>query len=212
MGWCPGGGAPKARSRRGTAPRTRVCFLQWGREGKHADVEYRKGFKARMVQRMTGPDAMSARELAMEVGVSQSTLSRWRRQAATIVDMNKDNDADQHKPPPEQRSAEEKLRIVMEAARLPDEELGAFLRREGVHESHLETWRREMLEALNGSSAAPRRPRKAAGEAKRIKALERELRRKDKALAEAAALLVLQKKVQALWGDEGDDTNGSSGV
>ncbi len=40
-----------------------------------------------------------------------------------------------------------------------------------------------------------------------MRELERQLRRKDKALAEAAALLVLQKKAQALWGDADDDTD-----
>lgn len=47
-------------------------------------------------------------------------------------------------------------------------------------------------------------------ESRRVRELERELRRKDKALAEAAALLVLQKKVQALWGDGDDDTKKES--
>ena len=42
-------------------------------------------------------------------------------------------------------------------------------------------------------------------ERKKTRRLEKELRRKDKALAEAAALLVLQKKAQAIWGDDGDD-------
>jgi transposase len=54
--------------------------------------------------------------------------------------------------------------------------------------------------------SAPRKSKTASEDAKRIKKLERELRRKEKALAEAAALLVLQKKVQAIWGDEDDDT------
>jgi transposase len=47
-------------------------------------------------------------------------------------------------------------------------------------------------------------------EARRVRELEKELRRKDKALAEAAALLVLQKKVQAIWGDADDDTTKES--
>ena len=43
-----------------------------------------------------------------------------------------------------------------------------------------------------------------------MRELEKQLRRKDKALAEAAALLVLQKKAQAIWGDEDDDTGAKS--
>jgi transposase len=106
---------------------------------------------------------------------------------------------------PEDRSAEEKMRLVVEAGALSDDELGAFLRRHGVHAADLQRWREAMLSSL---SAGTRRV--ARGEAKRVKQLERELRRKDKALAETATLLVLQKKVQTLLGDEGDDTEPES--
>jgi hypothetical protein len=62
-----------------------------------------------------------------------------------------------------------------------------------------------MLAGLNPAKGKHRSP-----EARRVEQLERELHRKDKALAEAAALLVLQEKVQALWGDEDDDTEKES--
>ena len=81
-----------------------------------------------------------------------------------------------------------------------DSELGEFLRREGIQEEDLERWREEALGGLGGA-------RKAQPPSKRLRELERELRRKDKALAEAAALLVLAKKARALWGDEDDDTS-----
>ncbi|MBN9165711.1 MAG: hypothetical protein J0I07_32475, partial [Myxococcales bacterium] len=86
---------------------------------------------------------------------------------------------------------------------LDGEELGAVLRREGLHEADPAEWRRAAGAALAGGSKA------TAGsvEARRVRELEKQIRRKDKALAEAAALLVLQKKIQALWGDEDDDTN-----
>lgn len=87
----------------------------------------------------------------------------------------------------------------MEASRLRDEELGAFLRREGVHEATLAEWKAAVLEALGPQ-------KKTSSDSKRVRDLEKQLRRKDKALAETAALLVLQKKVQAIWGDEDDDT------
>ena len=175
-------------------------------------MEYSQGFKARMIQRMSGPEAISAGALSREVGVAQSTLSGWRRQAATILAMSQNDKTDKAGLPPDKRPTEEKFRIVMEAARLSDEELGAFLRREGVHESHLQSWRTEMLEAFKSAAQPPRGRRRSAADTKRIKALERELKRKDKALAETAALLVLQKKVQALWEDEDNGTSGSSGA
>ena len=65
-------------------------------------------------------------------------------------------------------------------------------------------WRQEMLTGLAESKARP--SSKPTAEARRIRELERELARKEKALAEAAALLILKKKAQALWGDEDDTT------
>ena len=67
----------------------------------------------------------------------------------------------------------------------------------------LAEWKAAMLEALSPQ-------RKTTGDSRRVRELEKQLRRKDKALAEAAALLVLQKKVRALWGDEDDDTGSKS--
>jgi len=106
---------------------------------------------------------------------------------------------------PQDRSAEEKLRLVLQASQLDEEQLGAFLRREGIHEDHLRQWREAALGGLSsGGQALEERARV------RIRGLEKELRRKDKALAEAGALLVLQKKVRALWGEEDDDTEAES--
>ena len=91
---------------------------------------------------------------------------------------------------------------MLAASQLSDAALGEFLRRQGLHREQLEEWKRALEEAL----AQPRRSGRASGDAKRIKELERELVRKDKALAETAALLVLKKKMALLWGDGDDDT------
>lgn len=96
-------------------------------------------------------------------------------------------------------SPEEKLRIIMEASALSDEELGAFMRREGLHDADLEEMRAAALAGLQ-PKVIQRGPSAQELELKKVK---RELRRKEKALAEAAALLVLQKKFQALMEDEG---------
>ncbi len=67
-----------------------------------------------------------------------------------------------------------------------------------------------MLTGLqNGSSKKKTRQKNV--DVKRIRTLEKELNRKDKALAETAALLVLKKKVQEIWGDEDDPTTESNG-
>ena len=89
---------------------------------------------------------------------------------------------------------------------MSEQELGGYLRRTGLHEVQLEQWRRQAragaMEALQSKSIR----KKASVEAKRVRTLERELRRKEKALAETAALLVLKKKAAAIWGDEDDST------
>jgi transposase len=102
---------------------------------------------------------------------------------------------------------------VFAAEALATEDLGALLRREGVHDAELAAWRTAVktaaVAALNGTArnAAPAH----SADRKRIVELERELRRKEKALAEAAALLVLEKKRRAIWGDGDDDTDTRSG-
>ena len=165
---------------------------------------YSEAFKSKMVQRMTGREGRSAMSLSGETGVSQSSLSKWLREAK-VRPM-----ADEQKPPkrekrPEDWTAAEKLAAVMEASRLSDAELGEFLRRNGLHEAHLTQWRQAALEALGGA-----KPSRVPSESRRVRELEKEVQRKDKALAEAAALLVLQKKVRAIWGDGDDDTEPES--
>jgi transposase-like protein len=162
-------------------------------------------FKAQMVARLVGPRARSAMSLSREVGISQSTLSRWLREASKVpANVSKDEDKAEMERPRRRTqdwTSEQKLRVVLESLKLSDDELGSFLRREGLHEAELREWRETALEALEPAS------KKRKKEAKRVRELEKELRRKEKALAEAAALLVLEKKVQAIWGAADDDTD-----
>jgi transposase-like protein len=171
-----------------------------------------------MIARMAGPERVSATKLAEEVGVSQNTLSRWLREAREEEKRGNGVQRTAHAKRgsrsmgPEDLPAAEKLRLVMEAAKLSEKDLGAFLRRHGLHEAQLEEWRRKVEEASLGALEKPRRGRKRQSpEAKRVRKLERELDRKDKALAEVTALLALKKKLDALLGDEDDDTAGKSG-
>jgi transposase-like protein len=111
------------------------------------------------------------------------------------------------------RTAEEKLQVVLEAAALSQEELGAFLRREGLHEAQLEEWRTKALEAATGAlKGLHARHAEQSPESRKIRELERELLRKDRALAEVTALLALKKKLAEIWGDEDDDTSTRSGT
>ncbi|RKH33368.1 hypothetical protein D7Y13_03095 [Corallococcus praedator] len=163
-------------------------------------MPYTDGFKSEMVKRMVGPGAVSAAALARQVGVSQPTLSQWLQEANKLAAMT---------PPPEEKPAapsgskkwtpEEKLRVLVAAQGLAGGELGALLRREGLHEEKLKEWQQALAGAATEALPAKERRRLAAAE-KRVKELERELHRKEGALAETAALLVLEKILrQQIW-------------
>lgn len=173
-------------------------------------MNYSDGFIARQVRRMAGPEGISATALANEIGVPQPTLSRWLRAASNVGAMTGKPRKKDSTPDRKRWTPAEKLRVLGRSAELGDEELGAFLRAEGIHEATLRQWEEAATAALT-ASAKPRRGKKSP-EAKRIAELERDLRRKEKALAEMAALITLQKKVQAIWGDGGSDTDTRSGT
>jgi transposase-like protein len=145
-------------------------------------------FKQKMVQRLTGKDAMSAMQLSRETGVRQQNLSRWLQEARSLPLVSPN--------PAKQRrwSVEQKARVVAEAANLTGEQLQAYLDQAGVQLVEFERWR-IALQDEGGSSGAT---------SKRIRQLERELARKEKALAEAAALLVLKKTIAKAHLDEDD--------
>jgi transposase len=183
--------------------------------------QYSEKFKQRMLERLTGPKAISASQLSKENNVGQSTLSKWltKSKAITVrtnVSVKKDEPSEDRRP--QDWSVEEKLELVLEAAAIPEAELGAFLRGKGIHEADLTGWRSAVMEGARTNLADDQRKRDGkprAAESKQIKALmkqvealEKELNRKEKALAEAAALLILKKKLQALHLDEDDDDPG----
>ena len=150
-------------------------------------------YKQKMIQRLTGKDAVSARQLALETGLRQQTLSRWLQEACSVPVMSP-------KRPRKRWTIEEKIRILDAASRLSGAELTQLLTREGLQLAELEQWRLALADEGQASKAVT----------KRIRQLERELSRKEKALAEAAALLVLKKKVAHLWAVEDDDTDEES--
>ena len=177
-------------------------------------MRYSDAFRAKMVQKLADPHGPTANRLAQEVGVHQTTLSRWLREAGQVEDPQVLllSDHPRRAMPakrPQDWTAEEKLDVVIEAASVPEEEVGAFLRRKGLHEAQLNEWRQIVLSGLEKRPA--RSAKNKTPEARRVRELERELARKDKALAETAALLVLKKKARAIWGDTDDATSKKNG-
>lgn len=147
-------------------------------------------YKQKMLGRLTGKDAVSARQLSLETGLRQQTLSRWLQDACSVSVMPS-------KRQPKEWSIDEKIRILAKAGTLTGAELTELLEREGLLLAEYEQWRLALAEEGRSSLAIT----------KRLRALERELTRKEKALAEAAALLVLKKKVNRLWEGEDDGTD-----
>ena len=155
---------------------------------------YSVAFKQKMVQRLTGRNAVSALRLARETGVRQQNLSRWLSEARTLPLVAAD------KRTVREWSVEQKAQVLVDASHLNGEELVAHLEREGVKFAEFEQWRLALEEGGTASTATTRRIRK----------LERELARKEKALAEAAALLVLKKTIESIYHDEDEDIDETS--
>ena len=162
---------------------------------------YSEEFKRGMVKKMLAPGGPSATRLSKDLGIGQSTLSRWIRTMGTVSAEPKTEGSLR----PADWTAEQKWKAVTEAAGLSEAEVGAYLRRAGLHSDHLYQWRNEMMDAVRKNPTAGRTKTELAQAKKRIRDLERELRRKDKALAEATALLVLKKKADLIWGTVDED-------
>ncbi len=145
---------------------------------------YSEAFKAKMVGKLAAPGGPSANALAQEVGIHQSTLSRWLRAGRVEGMKNKTSRR------PQDWTAAEKLEAVLESSSFCEEEVGGFVRRKGLYRTHLEQWRQQMLHSLD---AKPQRWRKSTKD-RQVRELEKELGRKEAALAETAALLVLKKE------------------
>ncbi len=150
---------------------------------------------------MMPPNAMSVAQVSRKTGVSEPTLYNWRNQfrnQGVAVPADPKN--------PENWSGENKLAVVIETAALNEEQLAEYCRRKGLYAEQVQRWREA---AVAGASSHDRlsveERRELQQERKKSRALEKYLKRKEKALAEAAALLVLQKKAQAIWGKAGDE-------
>lgn len=162
---------------------------------------YSEERKAAILQKMAPPNNLSVAELAREEGISDVTLYTWRNKARERGHVLPSNAKT-----PEHWSSEEKFRIVLETVPLNAAELGEYCRKHGLYAEQIAQWKQACLGAndqADGRHKHNREQRKA--ERKRIHRLERDLRRKDKALAETAALLVLSKKAEAIWGHKDED-------
>lgn len=155
-------------------------------------MEYGKNFKQAMVQKLLLPGGPSVMTLSREIGVSEQSLYNWKAKYQNSGSGNAQRS-------PRQWTQDDKYEALLESAKLTGEELGKWLREKGLRSEHIELWRQDMKKNLNQQ----KKDEEIRELRKRNKELERELYRKEKALAEMSALVVLKKKVAALWGDEG---------
>ena len=155
--------------------------------------------KAAILIKLLPPHNLSIERVAQQEGVSPATLYSWRNQ----VKLEGKPVPGAHKNP-DQWSAEGRFAALVETATLSETEISAYCREKGLYPAQLAQWKAAFL----GHSPVMSPTEKAELKSTRIeiKKLQRELNRKEKALAEAAALLVLRKKLDTFYGvsDEED--------
>ena len=147
--------------------------------------QYSVAFKQKMVAKLIGRHGTSANRLSQETGVSTAALCQWKRAAGSLDAMASDKRS--RTPWTWSRKAE----ILTATATLEGEALAAYLAREQVTLAELDEWRSALQASAPPSVIA----------ARRIKQLERDLARKEKALAEAAVLLILKKKLEDYYSE-----------
>ena len=102
-------------------------------------------------------------------------------------------------------SGENKLAVVIETAAMNEQELSEYCRRKGLYVEQIACWREAAIAGNDANERLTKAERQELQkERKKSRRLEKELNRKEKALAETAALLVLKKKAQVIWGEEED--------
>jgi transposase-like protein len=146
----------------------------------------------------------SVAQISAELGIHVVTLYNWRKawrlQGEVVPASEKD---------PEGWGATDKFTVVLETAGLNATELSAYCRERGLYPEQVQRWRQASQDANEKPVLTLKEQKELerlrAQDQKEIKRLKQELRRKEKALAEAAALLIASKKIQAFWGEDGDD-------
>lgn len=153
-------------------------------------MKYSHDFKENVVKKALSEK--SIKEVAEETGVASWSIYQWIKQFKNGT-MKGDETG------PKGYSMNKKQMLLLEAQSIPEEEQGEWLRKNGLHSDHLNKWKDEIFDMMNKKDEAKIELRKAK---EKIKELEKEINRKDKALAEVTALLILKKKLISLWGAE----------
>lgn len=163
-------------------------------------TRYSAELKENLIAKALAPNGPSIVELAKEFNIPYATFHTWmhtmRKTHSTKPTITSQR--------PKDKSAEEKLQAVIDTMNKNDIELGEYCRQQGIYSHHLAEWRKQMLSGLGAPQPNPFKAKCNQAEHE-LKQLKRELHRKDKALAEVSALLVLKKKADLLWGVKEED-------
>lgn len=168
--------------------------------------EFTQSFKIQAVEKaLSRPSGVSVRDIARTLEVGYSTLNRWLS-ASKSYNFEPTGPVEtpmKNEKRPQDWNLEDRLAMVIACAALEGETLNQLCRERGVYPHHINQWKQDFITGGAGQVA-----NKATGNARALavenKTLKSDLRRKEKALAEAAALLILQKKVVDHWGFDGD--------
>ncbi len=158
---------------------------------------YSEEFKKNAVQQLLLPGTAGLTATARKLDISSSTLFYWREKYANYSSMKKSKEV-------KNWTSEKKLDAVIKTAAMTEEDLGKFLRANGLHSSDLESFKKELIAAIP-SRGRPRLDPEVIELRKEVKALSSDLKRKDAALAEYSARVILLKKSHEIWGTKEDD-------
>ena len=152
-------------------------------------MRYEKAFKEKAVKLVVASKGVkSMKDIAIELNISKDTLYTWVKKAKEISSSDT------------KLKLSDKLQMLHEIYNMSEEEVNAYCRVKGIFKHQLQEWEREFLNSKSKDNTSTKEALQE--ERSRSNALAKELRRKEKALAETATLLVLQKKFQALLEDE----------
>ena len=160
-------------------------------------MRYSLAFKESQLKKVLSPTSKSIKEIAVEAGISEQTLRNWINKAkeGTLQKGNTVRGAG--------RSPREKLNLVIESRTIAEDKTGEWLREKGLHTEHITQYEQELRDMVENNNHKEKQKIKALE--KENKNLQKELRKKEKALAEMAALYTLKKKAEDIWGESEDD-------
>ena len=159
---------------------------------------YSKAFKEKLIKKMLPPENKKVKDLVKEYKIHEQTLYKWRRKAKSNGIVYQDG-----KKSKEKYSKEMQLQIIIETSGMNNQETSEYCRRKGLYVEEIEAWKKSII---NGETD---KEKKIKSELKikdsELKKVKKEINRKEKALAEAAALLILEKKIQAIWDSDAEN-------